>query len=83
MREPPPLTYNRIVLLLTIGVVGYVFWGFNILRNVRSNPHSLFARSFGGPTLPCEWLILDWEKNIAYLKGTEPGEIIGPASFQL
>ena len=37
----------------------------------------------GGPTLPCEWLIFDWEKNIAYLKGTEPGKIIGPASFQL
>jgi len=33
--------------------------------------------SFGGPTLPCEWLIFDGEKRIAYLKGTEPGEVAG------
>lgn len=32
---------------------------------------------FGGPTLPCDWIIYDGDKRIAYLKGTEPGSIIG------
>ena len=32
---------------------------------------------FGGPTLPCDWIIVDTELRIAYLKGTEPGAVIG------
>ena len=32
---------------------------------------------FGGPTLPCEWLALAGEANSAYLKGTDPGSIVG------
>jgi hypothetical protein len=32
---------------------------------------------FGGPTLPCDWIIYDRDKRIAYLKGTEPGVVIG------
>ncbi len=28
---------------------------------------------FGGPTLPCEWLILAEDGGSAYLKGTDPG----------
>lgn len=31
---------------------------------------------FGGPTLPCDWIV-DTELRIAYLKGTEPGAVIG------
>lgn len=33
---------------------------------------------FGGPTLPCDWLEFD-PKGVAYLKGTEPGSVVGPA----
>ena len=29
----------------------------------------------GGPTLPCEWLVV--EHGVAYLRGTEPGEVRG------
>ncbi|MCA3142100.1 MAG: hypothetical protein ACK5YQ_15890 [Betaproteobacteria bacterium] len=32
---------------------------------------------FGGPTLPCDWLVVDTRRRIAYLKGTEPGPIAG------
>jgi len=28
---------------------------------------------FGGPTLPCEWLVIGEDGCSAYLKGTEPG----------
>lgn len=28
---------------------------------------------FGGPTLPCEWLVLGEDGRSAYLKGTDPG----------
>ena len=31
---------------------------------------------FGGPTLPCDWIV-DTALRIAYLKGTEPGAVIG------
>ena len=30
---------------------------------------------FGGPTSPCEWLVCD--ENSAYLRGTEPGVLVG------
>jgi hypothetical protein len=32
---------------------------------------------FGGPTLACDWLEFDPEQRSAYLKGTEPGDVIG------
>lgn len=31
---------------------------------------------FGGPTLPCEWIVFDNKQRIAYLKGATPGNII-------
>ena len=31
-----------------------------------------------GPSYPCEWIEYDAEKNIVWLKGQKPGEIIGP-----
>ena len=34
-------------------------------------------RMFGGPTLPCNWLELTDDGHPAFLKGTEPGEIVG------
>lgn len=34
---------------------------------------------FGGATLPCNWLEYDPKKVVAYLKGTKPGSVVGPA----
>ena len=31
----------------------------------------------GGPTLPCDWLVVDTRQRIAYLKGSEPGAVVG------
>jgi hypothetical protein len=31
-----------------------------------------------GPSYPCEWIEYDREKNIVWLKGTEPGPVAGP-----
>ncbi len=36
---------------------------------------SLLSILLGPP--PCEWLVVDYENRTAYLKGTEPGKIIG------
>jgi len=38
----------------------------------------VFEGMFGGATLPCEWIDYDSQKRIAFLKGTEPGEVSGP-----
>ena len=35
---------------------------------------------FGGPTLPCDWLEVGEEGQIAYLKGTVPGSVAGRSS---
>ena len=35
---------------------------------------------FGGPTLPCDWIAVDWAQRIAYLKGTDRGEVVGRSS---
>ena len=32
---------------------------------------------FGGPTLPCSWLEIGSDGRSAFLKGAEPGDIIG------
>lgn len=32
---------------------------------------------FGGPTLPCSWIAMGDDGRNAYLKGTEPGKVIG------
>ena len=32
---------------------------------------------YGGPTLPCDWLEYDNEKNCVYLKGKPKGKLIG------
>lgn len=32
---------------------------------------------FGGATLPCEWLMVDTNQRIAYLKGTDAGRVVG------
>ena len=32
---------------------------------------------FSGPTLPCDWLVLDPDRQVAYLAGTEPGQTKG------
>ena len=33
---------------------------------------------FGGPTLPCGWLVYAERTRSAYLQGTEPGTVSGP-----
>ena len=33
---------------------------------------------FGRPTLPCDWIVVVAEQRIAYLKGRDPGAVIGP-----
>ncbi len=35
----------------------------------------------GGPTLPCEWLSFDKRRRIAFLKGTNPGRVVGPLDY--
>ena len=32
---------------------------------------------FGGPTLPCDWIVVVAERQIAYLKDHEPGAVVG------
>jgi len=32
---------------------------------------------FGGPTLPCEWIVVDAELRAAYLKGQQVGRVVG------
>jgi hypothetical protein len=34
---------------------------------------------FGGPTLPCDWIEISDDGRSAFLKGTEPGEVISSA----
>ena len=34
---------------------------------------------FGGPTRQCDWLVVDREQRMAYLKGTDPGKVVGSA----
>ncbi len=34
---------------------------------------------FGGATLPCDWIEVDSKLLIAYMSGTTPGEVCGPA----
>lgn len=36
---------------------------------------------FGGATLPCDWIEVDCEQRIAYLRGTDAGPIVGRESF--
>jgi hypothetical protein len=36
--------------------------------------------SSGAPSLPCDWIIIDRAKHMAYLKGEEPGIVAGRAA---
>lgn len=35
--------------------------------------------TFGGPTLPCDWLAIFEDGRSAFLAGTDPGAVIGRA----
>lgn len=37
--------------------------------------------TFGGPTVGCDWIDFDNEIRIAFLKGTEPGEVANRYTF--
>ena len=34
---------------------------------------------FGGATQACDWLVVDRKQRTAYLKGTDPGKVVGSA----
>ena len=38
---------------------------------------------FGRTTLPCDWIVVDTEARIAYLKGTPPGDTVGRGNVVL
>jgi len=55
--------------------------GFQLMNiiNGRKYWHEVcVVNSDYGPSYPCDWLEYDNDKNIVWLKGTAPGEIIGP-----
>lgn len=53
--------------------------GFECYRDVDGKKHwqdvCVYEGMFGGPTMPCDWIDFDRKNRIAFLKGTEPGEI--------
>ena len=56
--------------------------GFNTHREQDGRPVEwldvcISERTFGGPTLPCDWIEYDASTGGAYLKGTEPGALVG------
>ena len=56
--------------------------GFELLTIIDGEKHwqdVCVVNSGHGPSYPCKWLEYDAGKNIVWLKGREPGEIIGPA----
>jgi hypothetical protein len=56
--------------------------GFETLREMDGHPVEwvdvcVSESMFGGPTFPCTWLAFDEVTGGAYLKGTEPGKLVG------
>ena len=53
--------------------------GFECYREVEGKKHwqdvCVFEAMFGGPTMPCDWIDFDRKDRIAFLKGTQPGEV--------
>ncbi len=39
----------------------------------------VFQSMFGGATLPCDWIDYDSKKQVAFLRGTDPGLVSGPS----
>ena len=37
--------------------------------------------TFGGPTLPCDWIVFDANRQCVYLKGDSPDPVIGREDF--
>ena len=55
--------------------------GLELMQFVRGEKHwkdLCVVNSGRGPTYPCEWIVYDFEKNIVWLRGREPGAIVGP-----
>ena len=55
--------------------------GFDLITLINGEKYwkdVCIVNSGHGPSYPCEWIEYDAEKNIVWLKGQEPGEIIGP-----
>jgi len=55
--------------------------GFECDRNVDGKKHwqdiCVFEGAFGGPTMPCSWIDFDKKDKFAFLKGTQPGKVVG------
>ena len=56
--------------------------GFEALREMDGRPVEwvdvcVSERMYGGPTSPCAWLAFDEVTGGAYLKGTDPGKLVG------
>ena len=55
--------------------------GFSLVKQVNGEDHwheLCVVYSHDGPSCPCDWIEYDAEKEIVWLKGTEPGTVIGP-----
>ena len=54
--------------------------GFEPFGEINGNKYwkdcCVVERMFGGPTLPCDWIEFN-PKGFAYLKGAEPGPVVG------
>ena len=57
--------------------------GFELVTAIDGKKHwqdLCVVNSGHGPSYPCEWIGYDPERNIVWLKGTDPGEPVGPAA---
>ena len=55
--------------------------GFELLEVNEGQKHwkdVCLVNSGYGPSYPCEWIDYDPDRNIAWLKGHEPGTVVGP-----
>ena len=58
--------------------------GFELTETIDGQKHwkdVCVAYSHHGPSYSCNWLSYDKEKNIVWLKGHDPGKIIGPSDY--
>ena len=56
--------------------------GFELVTAIDGKKHwhdVCVVNSRHGPSYPCEWIEYDPERNTVWLRGTDPGEPVGPA----
>lgn len=60
--------------------------GFQITETVDGKKHwkdVCVVYSSHGPSIPCDWIKYDKRKNVAWHKGHEPGDAVGPAGREI